>query len=58
MWGLATIIPIVCCLLIPAGIAVAAFMGLGKKEPHGSVQNDEAPQESSDYSTQLEERTK
>lgn len=55
MWGLAAVIPIVCCLLIPAVIAVAAFTGLGKKkEPRGSVQNDEAPQESSGYSTRLE----
>jgi len=55
MWGLVAVIPIVCCVLIPAGIAVAAFMGFGKKKPNGNVSDGELPQDNLRHSSQLEE---
>lgn len=52
MGFLVVVIPIACCVLIPAAIAVVAYLGLRKKnEPISSVRDNEAPQESSRYST-------
>ncbi len=36
MGFLALLIPIVCCVLIPAAIAAVAFLGLGKKNKPAS----------------------
>ena len=48
MGFLVVVIPIACCVLIPAGIAAVAFLGLGKKnKPIGSGSDNKAPQESS-----------
>ena len=54
MWGLVAVIPIVCCVLIPAGIAVAALVGFGKKKPDGNVSGGELPQGNLRHSSQLE----
>ncbi len=56
MWSLAAIIPIACCLLVPAVIAVAAFVGFGKKKPDNNAHDDELPQEIPRYSTHREQR--
>lgn len=58
MWSLAALIPIVCCILIPAVIAVAAFVGLGKKKPNNHARGGELPQENLGHSTQLKRRSK
>ncbi len=57
MWGLVAVIPIVCCVLIPAVIAVVAFAGLGKKKP-SDIRDGELPQESLRDSTKLEKERK
>ena len=59
MWGVVAIIPIVCCILIPAVIAVVAFTGLGKKKPNDdNVRDGELPREGLLQSTQLEQDRK
>ena len=58
MWSLAALIPIVCCILIPVVIAVATFVGSGKKKPNDYARNGELPQENLGHSTQLERRSK
>ena len=52
MGFLVVIIPIACCVLIPAAIAAVAYLGFGKKnKPISSVRDNEVPQESSLYTT-------
>ncbi len=58
MLALAAVIPIVCCILIPAVIAVVAFVGFGKKKPNDKVRDGELPQEYLHHSSQLEQEKK
>ena len=57
MWPLAAVIPIVCCVLIPAVIAVVAFAGLGKKS-NEDAPDGELPQEIVGNPARLEQRRK
>ncbi len=57
MLALAAVIPIVCCGLIAAVIAVVAFVGLGKNSDD-NVSDGELPQENLSDSTRLEQEKK
>ncbi len=57
MLALAAVIPIVCCGLIAAVIAVVAFVGLGKNSDD-NVSDGELPQENLSGSTRLEQEKK
>ena len=54
MLALAVVIPIVCCILIPAVIGVAAFFGFRKKTPSDNAGDSGLPQENASQSTRLE----
>ena len=65
MWSLAVVIPIACCVLIPAGIALAAYLGFGRKNKpvSASRENEVLPappngQESPGYLTWWRQRRK
>lgn len=60
MGWLVAVIPIACCVLIPAGLALVAFFGLGKKDKSisGSPDNEALPPAVSRFSTSEEPRRK
>ena len=59
MGWLVAVIPIACCVLIPAAVAAVAFLGLGKKNKSiSNVRDHDVLQESSRYSTPWRHRTK
>ena len=58
MLALAVVIPIVCCILIPAVVAFAAFLGFRKKTPSDNAGDIGLPQENAGHSTRLEQRRK
>ena len=45
-------------MLIPVVIAVAVFIGLGKKKPNDNVRDGELPQETLRHSPQLDQENK